>query len=157
MSEDKFREDIPLLADGFNDAIIGYDMYGNRAVYSKYKMVEILMKDMSEEEATQYLSDYVKDNPDESARVQGMILGGMSHPAAIALAERLTALAPHGLTRAYFASDGASAVEEPAGATAGLVALALQHALEPAHDPVPTGPTKAAPLTSTVISAGPPT
>ena len=35
-------------------------------------------KDMSEEEATQYLSDYVKDNPDESARVQGMILGGMS-------------------------------------------------------------------------------
>ena len=56
MSEDKFREDIPLLADGFNDAIIGYDMYGNRAVYSKYKMVEILMKDMSEEHAIEYLA-----------------------------------------------------------------------------------------------------
>jgi len=39
------------------------------------------------------------------------ILGGMSHPNAIRLAERLAGAAPGGLTRAFFASDGASAVE----------------------------------------------
>ncbi len=39
------------------------------------------------------------------------ILGGMGHVNAIRLAERLAAIAPRGLTRAFFASDGASAVE----------------------------------------------
>lgn len=48
--------DAPLLVDGFNDAIIGYEMNGMRAVYSKYKMVEILMKDMSEEDAVEFLA-----------------------------------------------------------------------------------------------------
>lgn len=43
--------------------------------------------------------------------LQHSILGGMSHPGAIELAERLVALAPRGLTRVYFAGDGASAVE----------------------------------------------
>jgi len=39
------------------------------------------------------------------------ILGGMSHPNAIRLAERLSKLAPGALTRVFFASDGASATE----------------------------------------------
>jgi adenosylmethionine-8-amino-7-oxononanoate aminotransferase len=47
----------------------------------------------------------------QAARLQHSILGGMSHPAAIRLASELTALAPAGLTRAYFCSDGASATE----------------------------------------------
>ncbi len=47
----------------------------------------------------------------QAAELQHSILGGMAHPAAIRLAEALTGLAPAGLTRAYFASDGASAVE----------------------------------------------
>lgn len=47
----------------------------------------------------------------QAGELQHSILGGMSHPRAIELAERLTAIAPPGLTRAYFASDGASAVE----------------------------------------------
>ncbi len=39
------------------------------------------------------------------------ILGGVSHPGVIHLAERLTSLAPESLTRAYFCGDGASATE----------------------------------------------
>ena len=39
------------------------------------------------------------------------ILGGLSHPGAIRLAERLAAVTPGGLARTFFASDGASAVE----------------------------------------------
>lgn len=47
----------------------------------------------------------------QAAVLQHSILGGMSHPLAIELADRLTAIAPRGLTRAYFASDGSSVVE----------------------------------------------
>jgi len=43
--------------------------------------------------------------------LQHSILGGMSHPGAIELAERLAAVAPEGLNHCFFASDGASAVE----------------------------------------------
>ena len=47
----------------------------------------------------------------QAERLQHSILGGMSHVNAIRLADRLTAAAPDGLTRAYFASDGSCAVE----------------------------------------------
>lgn len=47
----------------------------------------------------------------QAQRLQHSILGGMSHPNVIHLAERLTAVAPAGLTRAYFCGDGASATE----------------------------------------------
>jgi adenosylmethionine-8-amino-7-oxononanoate aminotransferase len=47
----------------------------------------------------------------QAATLQHSILGGMSHPRAIELAERLTTIAPSGLSRVFFASDGASAVE----------------------------------------------
>ena len=39
------------------------------------------------------------------------MLAGLTHPPVIELAERLSALAPNGLSHAFFASDGASATE----------------------------------------------
>lgn len=43
--------------------------------------------------------------------LQHSILGGMGHVKAIELAEKLSNIAPPGLTRTFFASDGSSAVE----------------------------------------------
>lgn len=55
---DKIIEDYPdeefLTADGFNDAIIGIDIKSMRIIYSFSKCIEILMKDMTEEEAVEY-------------------------------------------------------------------------------------------------------
>lgn len=48
---------------------------------------------------------------EQAAKLQNVILAGMSHPKAIELAEKLRSLCPEGLNHAYFASDGASAVE----------------------------------------------
>ena len=47
----------------------------------------------------------------QAAKLQHTLLGGMSHPAAIELAERLQRIAPGGLSHAMFASDGSCAVE----------------------------------------------
>ena len=47
----------------------------------------------------------------QSAVLQHAILGGMSHPNAIKLAERLAQITPGDLRHSFFASDGASAVE----------------------------------------------
>ncbi len=45
-----------ILADGFDKAILGVDTEYQRVVYSKQKMVEILMLDgLSEEDAVEYL------------------------------------------------------------------------------------------------------
>jgi len=44
-------------------------------------------------------------------RVQHSITGGMSHTSVIELSDMLSQVTPAGLTRAYYASDGASAVE----------------------------------------------
>ena len=55
------RTDQTLLADGFDDAIIGLDTSGDvyRVIYDRNKMVDILMErdEMSLEEAVEYL-DY---------------------------------------------------------------------------------------------------
>jgi adenosylmethionine-8-amino-7-oxononanoate aminotransferase len=48
---------------------------------------------------------------EQAEKLQHTLLGGMSHPAAIALAERLARIAPGGLGHVLFASDGTSAVE----------------------------------------------
>jgi len=48
---------------------------------------------------------------EQAGMLQHAILGGMSHPRAIELAERLAAITPAGLEHAYFACDGSSAVE----------------------------------------------
>jgi adenosylmethionine-8-amino-7-oxononanoate aminotransferase len=45
------------------------------------------------------------------ARLEHVILAGFTHEPAVSLAERLTALAPPGLTRCFFADNGSSAVE----------------------------------------------
>ena len=48
---------IPYLrADGFNDAIIGICMHSQKVIYDKVKMVEILTKDMTEEDAIEFLA-----------------------------------------------------------------------------------------------------
>jgi hypothetical protein len=43
-----------LFADGFNEAIIGFEPNMWKVVYSRNKVIEILMKDMSEEEAVEF-------------------------------------------------------------------------------------------------------
>jgi len=55
------EEDI-LKADGFDDAIIGVDdTLGNiRLIYSVSKCIEVLSKEMSEEEAIEYFDYNVK-------------------------------------------------------------------------------------------------
>ena len=47
----------------------------------------------------------------QASQLQHAILGGMSHPNAIRLAERLAQITPGNLRHSFFASDGASAVE----------------------------------------------
>jgi hypothetical protein len=43
-----------LIADGFDEAILGVDEGSMRIIYSTSKIIEILMKDMNEEEAFEY-------------------------------------------------------------------------------------------------------
>jgi hypothetical protein len=55
-----FPEDEILKADGFDDAIIGIDEFSMRLIYSVSKCIEILCKDMSEEDAVEYFDYNVK-------------------------------------------------------------------------------------------------
>jgi hypothetical protein len=55
-----FPEDEFLIADGFNDAIIGVDSDSIRLIYSVTKCIEILSKDMDEEEAVEYFDFNVR-------------------------------------------------------------------------------------------------
>lgn len=43
-----------LIADGFDDAIIGVDESQMKLIYSVSKCIEILMKDMSKDDAIEY-------------------------------------------------------------------------------------------------------
>ncbi len=56
----------------------------------------------------------------QAPRLQHAILGGMSHPHAIDLAERLAEITPGDLKHSFFACDGASAVEA-------ALKIAVQH------------------------------
>ena len=49
-----FPEEEILKADGFDDAIIGIEETSMRLIYSISKCIEILSKDMTEEEAIEY-------------------------------------------------------------------------------------------------------
>ena len=49
-----FPEDSILKADGFDEAIIGIDESSMRLIYSVSKCIEILSRDMDEEEALDY-------------------------------------------------------------------------------------------------------
>jgi hypothetical protein len=44
-----------LFADGFDEAIIGFDSNSMRVVYSKQKMIEIMENEMPLDEAIEYL------------------------------------------------------------------------------------------------------
>ena len=55
-----FPEDEVLVADGFDDAIIGIDSNSMRLIYSVSKCIEILSKDMDEEEAVEYFDFNVR-------------------------------------------------------------------------------------------------
>lgn len=49
-----FPEEEILKADGFDEAIIGIESDSMRLIYSVSKCIEILTKDMSEEEAVEF-------------------------------------------------------------------------------------------------------
>jgi len=49
-----YEDEEILLADGFDDAIIGIDNKSMRLIYSVSKCLDILSLDMSEEEAEEY-------------------------------------------------------------------------------------------------------
>ena len=57
---DWFPEEEILKADGFDDAIIGIDEETMRLIYSVSKCIEILCRDMNEEEAVEYFDFNVK-------------------------------------------------------------------------------------------------
>jgi hypothetical protein len=52
-----FPEDQILKADGFDEAILGIEEGSMRLIYSKSKCIEILCRDMSEEDAMEHF-DY---------------------------------------------------------------------------------------------------
>ena len=53
--ENYYDEEL-LIADGFNEAVIGIDPNSLRIIYSMRKCIEILIRDMSEEEAIEYFN-----------------------------------------------------------------------------------------------------
>lgn len=55
-----FPEDEVLVADGFDDAIIGIDSNSMRLIYSVTKCIDILSKEMDEEEAVEYFDFNVR-------------------------------------------------------------------------------------------------
>jgi len=55
-----FHEEQILKVDGFDEAIIGIDDTSMRLIYSVSKCIEILSRDMDEEEATEYFYFNVK-------------------------------------------------------------------------------------------------
>lgn len=55
-----FPDDDILKADGFDEAIIGIEESSMRLIYSVSKCIEILSKDMDEEEAVEFFEFNVK-------------------------------------------------------------------------------------------------
>lgn len=53
---EKYDEETFLKADGFDKAIIGVDETSMRLIYSVKKCIEILMSEMSEEDALEYFN-----------------------------------------------------------------------------------------------------
>jgi hypothetical protein len=52
---EQYQDETFLKADGFDEAIIGVDETTMRLIYSVSKCIEILMRDMSEEDAMEYI------------------------------------------------------------------------------------------------------
>jgi hypothetical protein len=53
---EQYEDETFLKADGFDEAIIGVDETTMRLIYSVKRCIEILMRDMSEEDAMEYFS-----------------------------------------------------------------------------------------------------
>ena len=53
---EQYEDETFLKADNFDEAIIGVDETAMRLIYSVSKCIEILMRDMSEEDAMEYFS-----------------------------------------------------------------------------------------------------
>ncbi len=53
---EQYEDEIFLKANGFDEAIIGVDETTMRLIYSVKKCIEILMRDMPEEDAMEYFS-----------------------------------------------------------------------------------------------------
>lgn len=53
---EQYQDETFLKADGFDEAIIGVDETTMQLIYSVKKCIEILMRDMSEEDALEYFS-----------------------------------------------------------------------------------------------------
>lgn len=61
---ERYQDEEFLIVDGFDEAIIGVDNNQMKLIYSVSKCIEILMRDMSHEEAVEYFefnmsSDYI--------------------------------------------------------------------------------------------------
>lgn len=56
----QYEDETFLKADGFDEAIIGVDETTMRLIYSVKKCIEILMRDISEEDAIEYFNFNVK-------------------------------------------------------------------------------------------------
>jgi hypothetical protein len=64
---EQYEDEEFLIADGFNQAVIGVEESTMRLIYSVNKCIEILTEDMSEEDAIEYfnynvLRSYVGEN-----------------------------------------------------------------------------------------------
>lgn len=53
---EQYEDETFLIADGFDEAIIGVDETTMRLIYSVKKCIDILMNDMSEEDAIEYFN-----------------------------------------------------------------------------------------------------
>jgi hypothetical protein len=53
---EQYEDETFLKADGFDEAIIGVDETTMRLIYSVKRCIEILMRDMSEEDAMEHFS-----------------------------------------------------------------------------------------------------
>jgi hypothetical protein len=53
---DQYTDEQILIADGFDEAVIGIDEREMRLVYSVRKCIEILTRDMSEEDAIEHFN-----------------------------------------------------------------------------------------------------
>jgi len=51
---ENYPDETFLKADGFDDAIIGFDEHSLRLIYSMSKCLDILMEDMSDEDALEH-------------------------------------------------------------------------------------------------------
>lgn len=56
----QYEDETFLKADGFDEAIIGVDETTMRLIYSVKKCIEILMRDISEEDAIEYFNFNIK-------------------------------------------------------------------------------------------------